>query len=329
MSQEHPFAPYVRILGKGKQGSRSLSREEAREAMGMILDHQVEPEQLGAFLMLLRVKEEEPQELAGFAEAVRERYKAPQAISADLDWSCYSGKKRRHPWFLLVALCLAENGHRIFMHGAKGHTASRLYSEEMLDLFGLSCCESWQAVGEQLEQRNFAYMSIDQLCQPLGDIIQLRSTLGLRSPVHTLCRILNPLDAQCSIAGVFHPPYGPMRQKAAQILGMQRNLIIKGDGGEAEAKPDGESTLQWTIAGEASEAEWPRIVERRFLNEKQLDPAELLSVWRGDTEHPYGEAAIVSTLALALKLLRDEEHSNEAWLAQATRLWQGRNRSAY
>ncbi|MBR9883045.1 MAG: glycosyl transferase, partial [Oceanospirillales bacterium] len=49
MAQEHPFAQYVRILGKGKKGSRSLTRDEARDAMGMILDGGIRPEQLGAF----------------------------------------------------------------------------------------------------------------------------------------------------------------------------------------------------------------------------------------------------------------------------------------
>ncbi len=81
MSQtEHPFAPYVRILGKGKQGSRALSAEEAEDAMGMILDGQVRPEQLGAFLMLLRVKEETPDELAGFVRAVATRMAAPEEL---------------------------------------------------------------------------------------------------------------------------------------------------------------------------------------------------------------------------------------------------------
>ena len=53
---EHPFAQFVRILGKGKRGARSMTREEAREAMGMLLDGKVEDTQLGAFLMLLRHK---------------------------------------------------------------------------------------------------------------------------------------------------------------------------------------------------------------------------------------------------------------------------------
>ena len=58
MSFEHPFAQYVRILGKGKRGSRDLTQEEAYAAMCMILADQVRAEQLGAFLMLLRHKEE-------------------------------------------------------------------------------------------------------------------------------------------------------------------------------------------------------------------------------------------------------------------------------
>lgn len=83
-SMEHPFASFVRILGKGQKGSRGLTQEEAYTAMGMMLDGKVEDTQLGAFLMLLRFKEETPEELAGFTLAVRERVTAP-AIAVDLD----------------------------------------------------------------------------------------------------------------------------------------------------------------------------------------------------------------------------------------------------
>lgn len=107
---EHPFAQYVRILGKGKSGSRSLSFEEAQTAFGMILTGDVLDAQLGAFLMLLRVKEESPQELAGFVNATREWLNAP-CIDVDLDWSSYAGKRKHYPWFLLAALILAENGY--------------------------------------------------------------------------------------------------------------------------------------------------------------------------------------------------------------------------
>ena len=41
------FAEYVRTLGRGKRARRSLTREEARNAMQMILDGKVEDVQLG------------------------------------------------------------------------------------------------------------------------------------------------------------------------------------------------------------------------------------------------------------------------------------------
>ena len=49
---EHPFAQYIRIIGKGKTGARSLTFQEAYDAFSMILKGDVLDVQLGAFLML-------------------------------------------------------------------------------------------------------------------------------------------------------------------------------------------------------------------------------------------------------------------------------------
>ncbi|WP_415896371.1 glycosyl transferase family protein [Neptuniibacter sp. QD72_48] len=328
MIEEHKFAPFVRILGKGKNGTRSLSREEAEAAMAMILDGEVTPEQLGAFLMLLRVKEEAPEELAGFADAVRSRYSVGREMQVDLDWSTYAGKKRRHTWYLLVALCLASHGYRVFMHGSKGHTPGRIYVEDMLSLFNLNPCQDWSETEAELDRVNFAYMSVDQFCPPLGKIIQLRPILGLRSPVHTLCRMLNPADAPASIDGVFHPAYGPMHQKTAQLLGVKRNVTMRGDGGEAEIRPDTECLLQWSDSGELTEYDWPRIVEKRFIKEDELPAQTLLDVWKGAGEHEYGHKAIISSMAVVLRLLGESAEMPEL-LDKAEQLWQSRNISQF
>ena len=139
---EHPFAEYIRILGKGKKGSRPLTQDEAYQAMKMILADEVLPIQLGAFLMLMRVKEETPEELAGFVLAARESCNlASDKALVDLDWSSYAGKRRHLPWFLLSALLLAENGISVFMHGAGGHSAGRLYTQDMLEISGTGICK--------------------------------------------------------------------------------------------------------------------------------------------------------------------------------------------
>src|SRR5699024_6605370 len=99
---EHAFAPFVRTLGRGKRARRDLTRDEAARAMSLILRGEATPAQLGAFLMLLRVKEETAEELAGFLDACRlvcaERLASLPAV--DLDWPGYAGKKKHHPWSL-------------------------------------------------------------------------------------------------------------------------------------------------------------------------------------------------------------------------------------
>ncbi|MCV6604871.1 MAG: glycosyl transferase, partial [Porticoccaceae bacterium] len=190
-----------------------------------------------------------------------------------------------------------------------------------LSLFGLEAAKSWQQSQDQLTRCNFAYMAVDDFCPPLGDIIQLRPVLGLRSPVHTLCRMLNPAQAPASIDGVFHPAYGPMHQKAAQLLGTPRNVTMKGDGGEAEIRPDSECLLQWVIAGELSEYDWPRVVEKRFVKEAELPAEALYAMWTGEEHHEYGYQALISTMAVTLRLMGDEG-DQQVLLDKAQQLWQ-------
>ena len=329
MPTEHAFAPYVRALGKGKLGSRSLSQDEAFDAMSMILQQQVEPEQLGAFLMLLRVKEETPAELAGFVAAVRSfhNYSSAQipGIAVDIDWSSYAGKKRHLPWFLLSALTLAGQGIKVFMHGARGHTQGRIYSEDVLQQLGFPAAHDWDQVESQLSNTNFSFMSLQHLSPPLDHIISLRAMFGLRSPVHTLTRLLNPLEAKHTIDGVFHPAYGPLHQQTAMLLKHPRSLTIRGDGGEAEIRPDSECELQWVDEQMSSRQIWQRQLSKRDTQEQQLDPERLRLLWRGGCDETYGEAAVLSTLACCLVLLGQAQEQNEA-SQLATIWWQNRNR---
>lgn len=316
---EHPFAPFVRILGKGQKGSRGLTETEAYEAMGMLLDGQVEDTQLGAFLMLLRFKEETPEELAGFTRAVRERVDAP-AIAVDIDWPAYAGKRRQLPWFMLAAKALANNGVRVFMHGGGRHTAGRMYAEDLLDALVIQSCESWQQVAEQLDQSNIAFMPLGVWMPRLQRMIDLRNTLGLRSPVHSLARLLNPLNACCGLQSIFHPSYQVVHQQANVILG-DHALVIKGDGGEIEVRPDTTDQVLATTAGQAWSEEWPAQIERQ-VKAPTLDAGRLLAVWQGTEQDVYGEQAILATMALALRGLGRER---DAAFTEAAQMWANRH----
>jgi len=325
---EHPFAPYVRILGKGKKGSRPLTQDEARQAMRMVMADEVLPVQLGAFLMLMRVKEESPEELAGFAQAVRERFEFACDGHVDLDWPTYAGKRRHLPWFLLSALLLAENGVTVFMHGAAGHTEGRLYTEDALLALGLNPAGSIAQAQLQLAGQGFSYLALQKFCPKLHEIIELRPLLGLRSPVHTLVRLLNPFNAGHSIQGIFHPGYRPVHQQAAALLGQPHMAVLKGEGGETERNPDMECLVQSVHNGALLDEHWPAKFARRHVKAESLQPEQLAQLWRGEWDDEFAQASVLGTAAIALKLLGKAENQQEAE-DLAVAFWNGRNRRKY
>ncbi|CAA9890446.1 Glycosyl transferase family protein [Candidatus Methylobacter favarea] len=322
---EHPFAPFIRILGKGKKGSRPLTQEEACQAMKMIMADEVLPVQLGAFLMLMRVKEETPEELAGFVLAAREagHLASDKVVTVDLDWSSYAGKRRHLPWFLLSALLLAENHITVFMHGSSGHSAGRLYTQAMLSYLGLNAASSIEQARLQLEQQHFSYLSLEQFCPKLHEIIELRPLMGLRSPVHTLVRLLNPFNAPYSIQGIFHPGYRPVHQQAAALLQQPHAAVLKGEGGETERNPDMDCLVQSVHNGELADENWPALFRRRHMKPDQLDPKQLALIWQGKSADEFAEATVIGTAAIALKLLgkadtQEQAHNlaSDYWLAR-------------
>ncbi len=321
---EHPFAEFIKILGKGKKGSRPLTQDEAYRAMTMILNNQVEAIQLGAFLMLMRIKEETPEELAGFVQAARESFALPQTpIQIDLDWSSYAGKRRHLPWFLLSTLLLAQNDVRVFMHGAGGHTEGRIYTHNVLKYLGLQAAESIEESIQQLEKDNFSYLSLEYICPQLFQMINLRPLMGLRSPVHTLVRLLNPLNAEHVIQGIFHPSYRQVHQKAALLLNERSMAVLKGEGGETERNPDIDCLVQSVNNNELYEETWPALFSRRHIKPETLDPLQLALLWQGQISDEFAEATVIATTAVALKLIGKTDNQQQAH-ELATEYWSNR-----
>ncbi|HEX7157364.1 MAG TPA: glycosyl transferase family protein [Burkholderiaceae bacterium] len=325
MQHEHRFATFIRALGKGPQTARSLTRDEAAEAMRMILAGQVEPVQLGAFLTLMRVKSETPAEVAGMAQTVQDAVALPAGFpEVRLDWPAYAGKRRRPPWFVLSALLLAANGIPVLMHGTAGYDPARVFLPEAMRELGVPPCGSLAQAAERIGTERFAFVPLSAVSPVLEQLILLRPLLGLRSPMHTVARHLNPARAGAILQGVFHPVYAQTHQAASAILGSARVAVFKGDGGEAERKPDLPCLVRYLLAGESSEEDWPATFDsQRHPDPPGMEPRRLAAVWRGETRDEYGEAAVVGTAAIALRLLGEVKAPGDA-IDVARCLWRRR-----
>ncbi|XDB00386.1 glycosyl transferase family protein (plasmid) [Sulfitobacter sp. LCG007] len=315
---------YVAAIGRGASKGRSLSVEEAREAMRLILDDAAAPEAVGAFLMVLRFRGETPEELAGFAMALRDSLPPWEGPSPAIDWPSYAaGRTRGLPWFLLSARLVARAGLPVLLHGWNAWQSPVASVRDALGGLDIPAAGSLGEAQRLLEKRGIAYLPLETFSPRALDLLKLRSVFGLRSILNTVVRMVNPGGAGCIVQGVFHPGYRPLQQEAAVHLGLENLAIIKGGGGEFERHPGKDVTVYGLRAGEAFTRSFAALASgHRRLADAPADPAELGRLWRGESTDRFAHDIVLGTAALAL-----EAHGSAApdqGLPMAEALWETR-----
>jgi len=323
---QHDFARFIRAIGRGATLSRPLTQDEAREAMAMILAGAVAPEQLGAMMIVLRYRKETPEELAGFVEASRAAMAPIPSVDVMLDWPSYADRHKQLPYFVLAARLLADSGIRILMHGIAGE--GPVTTPKALAAVGVEASADPAAAARRLEADNIAYLPLENFCPQLLRLFALRPILGLRSPANTFARMLNPFGARHQMQGVFHPNYLATHQAAARQLGQPFLAAFKGGGGEVQRNPEKPCHVVTLEDGAPGEQDWAALAPnaRYPWREEPLDPAGLRDLWTGAHDAAPPVAAVVGTVAVALRLLGKAKSPEEADAA-ALALWAERRRT--
>lgn len=276
----------------------------------MVMRQEADPHQVGAFLMLLRFRGEDAAEISGMVEAARQTI-GWHGSPVDLDWPSYgAGRTRGAPWFLLAALALARAGAAVLMHGSNEYSA------------GISVEAGLRAIATDVP--GFTWLSLTTLSPIMNDLLQMRRLFGLRSPVNTVARLLNPGDARAGVDGVFHPPYLAVHLGVAELLARQRLFVLKGGGGEAERVPlKPASGWLWDQSSGRSEIVLPAWQGLTPSTPASDTPELLAAVWRNDVAPPTAVATVIATIGLGLLAL-GWAATAEAAERDAERIWQAR-----
>jgi anthranilate phosphoribosyltransferase len=189
------------------------------------------------------------------------------------------------------------------MHGSNDF-AQGIDTAAGLRALGLEPAESAQAAAVALRRDRFAYITLRVLDRALDHLLGMRRLFGLRSPVNTVARLLNPADAPAGVDGVFHPPYIALHLGVAERLGRGRLIVLKGGGGEAERTPLKPATAAvWDTRTGRGELALPAI-DGLSPHQVAADTPDLFAaVWRGDAEPETAVATVQATIALALLAL--------------------------
>src|SRR5471032_1897068 len=119
-----PAARFIKEIGRGKNGARSMTRDDARDLYQAMLDGRVSDLELGGILLSMRIKGESVQEIAGFLDAAEASFaplSAPPGQYAPVVIPSYNGARKMANLTPLLAMLLARDGVPVLVHRSEEH----------------------------------------------------------------------------------------------------------------------------------------------------------------------------------------------------------------
>jgi anthranilate phosphoribosyltransferase len=249
------IAAYIKEIGRGKEGARSLSREQAADLLGQVLDGTVSDLEVGAFCIAMRVKGETPQEMAGFLDAAHARMQRVFCDQPVVVIPSYNGARKLPGLTTLLAALLAREGAKmaaqssgggfaVLIHGCTTE-ASRVptqdvysavfpeFSKENQPLAGIESAQ--HAINLRVSEQPY-FLSTAQLSPALQRLLEVRRTIGLRNPAHSLVKLMNPTQRPDAliVTSYTHPEYLASMTETLQLT-QQNAMLLRGTEGEAVA----------------------------------------------------------------------------------------------
>ena len=212
------IAAYIKEIGRGKEGARPLSTQQAHDLMSQVLDGQVSDLELGAFCLAMRIKGETAEELAGFVQATHERCldlrpaladaraRATAPLLGPVLLPSYNGSRKLPNLTPLLAWALAQRNVAVLVHGPR-QDPTRITSAQVFAAGGWPVAQNAATVAAAWAAHRPAFMPIEVLCPGLARLLAARWVIGLRNPGHTVAKLLNPLGEGMQVVNHTHPEY--------------------------------------------------------------------------------------------------------------------------
>ncbi len=252
-------APFIKEIGRGPNGARALSTDDARALYAAMLAGDVSDVELGAVLLAYRLKGETAAELAGMLTAAHASLiplKAPQDLRRPVSIPSYNGARKRANLTPLLAMLLARRGIPVLVHGVVDDPG-RITSATIFSLLGIEQSCTGDDIEAALAARRVAFAPLATLSPAMARLLALRRVLGVRNSTHTLVKLLQPFSQPASapalrLVNYTHPPYRDSLSELFQgypTTGTGGVLLARGTEGEAVADTRRQVQIDWLHDG--------------------------------------------------------------------------------
>ena len=225
------ISQYIKEIGRGQRGARSLDRAQATDLMRQVLDGTVTDLELGAFCLAMRIKGETPEEMVGFLDAAHAQMKLVPAGKRPLVvLPSYNGARRLPVLTPLLALLLARRGLPVLMHGTATEDSRVTVPDVLAALDHLPLREI-----RPLADCEAAYAPLELISPALKRLLDVRRAVGLRNSGHSMVKLMNPCEGAAVIVSSYtHREYAESMSAVFQLTGATA-LLLRGTEGEAVA----------------------------------------------------------------------------------------------
>jgi anthranilate phosphoribosyltransferase len=239
------ISQYIKEIGRGKQGARPLTREQAKDLFGQVLDGAVTDLEVGAFCLAMRIKGETPEEMGGFLDATYARlHSVPAAARPLVVLPSYNGARKLPVLTPLLALLVARAGLPVLIHGTATES-SRVFVPNVLRELGIHPLDAVRAV----EPGEAAFMPTELLCPGLKRLLDVRRAVGLRNSSHSLVKLMNPCAGPAVVVSSYtHPEYAQSMGAVFELMGATA-LLLRGTEGEVVADARRLPQMEGFVAG--------------------------------------------------------------------------------
>jgi anthranilate phosphoribosyltransferase len=246
------YASYIREIGRGAQGARDLSCNDARLLYAAILDGGVPDLELGAILLALRVKGEGVEEMLGFLAAADERthhLDSPHGRVRPVVLPSYNGARKEANLTPLLALLLQRFGIPVLIHGQL-EGFGRVTSGHIFRELGIMPSVTTHQAQSSLQETGLAFVPLMTLAPGLHNLLALRARMGVRNSAHSLVKMLNPFAGEVVlVAPATHPEFIELMRNMLLARG-ERAILLRGTEGEPFANPKRRPRLEYIHDGD-------------------------------------------------------------------------------
>lgn len=232
----------------------NLTLSEMKAATNECFKEHITDTEISAFLTALKMKGETANEIAGIVEVIRAQSEMGSIKISDVMDNCGTGGDGSNSFNIstTAAFVLAGAGVTVAKHGNRS-VSSKTGSADVLEQLGISLSFSKEHTEKMLRENKIAFLFAPHVHTKLRPFMKIRQELKLPTIFNLIGPLMNPIDLDSQLLGVYQRDKLVTIAEALKQLGRRRAIVVNGAGFMDEASLAGENHLVLLDDGEITQ----------------------------------------------------------------------------